>query len=62
MKMKILVDKMPENPIDCPYSEIREKNKECWWVSCTKGSFVCEDTKNCKYFRAITDFEVEGNN
>ena len=57
--MKIIVDKMPEHPIDCRYSEIREKDKKCWWVSCTKGQFVCEDTKNCKYFRSITDFNMD---
>lgn len=57
--MKIIVDEMPKEPIDCPYSEVREKDKTCWWIACTKGRFVCKDTKDCKYFKPITDFHAE---
>ena len=57
--MKILVDEIPKDPRDCPQSAIRESKDKYWWISCTKGSFVCEDTKRCKYFKAIADYEKE---
>ena len=57
--MKILVDEMPQNPSDCPYSELRGNLRGDIWTGCTKGTFVCQDTKKCKFFKAITDYEVD---
>lgn len=56
--MRIIVDEIPKEPKDCPYSETR-KHKERQWVTCTKGSFVCEDTKQCKYLKSILDYKVD---
>ena len=48
--MKILVNKMPESPGDCPYSILRENTLGDSWLSCTKGKRVCENTKYCRFF------------
>lgn len=54
--MQILVDKMPEDPEDCPYASYVSNRCGDGWVSCQKASIVCEDTSKCPFFRAITDF------
>lgn len=56
--MKIIVDEIPKEPKDCPYSEVRI-HKAHQWVTCTKGNFMCEDTKQCKYFKSILDYKVD---
>lgn len=56
--MRIIVDEIPEEPKDCPYSETR-KHKERQWATCTKGSFACENTKQCKYLKSILDCKVD---
>lgn len=53
--MKIIVDELPERPIDCPYSEVDDVG----WIFCAKGCFVCEDTKQCKFFKTISDYKVD---
>ena len=55
MRMKILVDKMPESPEDCPYSILRENTFGDSWVSCTKGMCVCENIKYCRFFTDLNN-------
>lgn len=52
--MRIIVDEMPKEPKDCLYSEVRNQ-----WVTCTKGNFVCENTKRCKYLKSILGYKVD---
>ena len=53
--MKILVDKMPESPEDCPYSILRENTLGDSWLSCTKGMCVCENIKYCRFFTDLNN-------
>ena len=58
--LKILVDELPKRPIDCPYSKIvTEKDNHCWWSFCSKGGFVCKDTKQCGFLKPITEYKVD---
>lgn len=47
--MKILVDKMPTNPSECPYSYGRYNKNWCYYRK-NDVSTCCEDTKKCKWF------------
>lgn len=45
--MRIVVDRMPENPEDCPYCR-----KERLWIGCNVSPIVCEDTSKYPIFTA----------
>ena len=59
--MRIIVDEIPKEPIDCLYSEVRKRN-EHHWIVCTKGDFVCKDTKQCKYLVALDEIKKKEKN
>lgn len=48
--MKIVVDKLPNKPQDCPHSELRG-NRNFRWYGCRVGSIGCEvDEKGCPFY------------
>lgn len=54
--MKILVDKLPDEPKQCPYSEYRQNVKKYSWYGCSKCSLVCEIGKpgwECPVFTGL---------
>lgn len=51
--MKIIVDEMPINPEDCPYSSRNENINRDHWIGCNLRSIVCTDTSNCQIFKDI---------
>jgi hypothetical protein len=67
--MRILVDEMPKEPCECPYSAIAVKNNECvcMWNN-NKGRIECKLNKYdyngcCPYFTDHkTQFENEISN
>ena len=55
--MKIVVDKLPKTPCECPFSEFQLTTKE--WYSCRLCSHVCEvDTKGCPHFTDINELNL----
>lgn len=49
--MKILVDEMPKNTEECPYSEIHGNAKGDTWFGCRySGITACSDVSKCPYF------------
>lgn len=53
--MKIVVDKMPDHPENCPYKAHRENGVGDKWIGCTLCSIVCEDTKKCPVFASLPE-------
>lgn len=55
--MKILVDEMPEYPMECRYSE-EVGNMEYHWRHCNYGgNIACKDTKNCPFFMSFDNYK-----
>lgn len=54
--MKILVDKMPETPKDCPYCIIRDDRG---WYGCDLRSISCVDTKSCPVFAQTVEVKQD---
>lgn len=52
--MKIIVDKMPERPIDCPY-RAKGPTMQCNYVTCSLVSSVCTDTAKCPVYISLDD-------
>ena len=48
--MKILVDKMPETPTDCPYSDTRSTFDGTKIYDCALGKCECTNTNKCTIF------------
>lgn len=61
--MKILVDEMPKNTEECPYSQ-KEGNKHGdTWFGCTyRGVIACFDVNKCPYFTALPHCKGETHN
>lgn len=51
--MKIIVDELPKEPNDCPYSKIVTE------AYCSRSGYVCKDTKQCKFLKPISDYKVD---
>lgn len=48
--MKILVDKLPNKPQDCPKARLNG-NRNFQWYGCSIGSIACEvDKKGCPFY------------
>lgn len=52
--MKILVDEMPKEPKECPYSYQRYDSYWCYYLreTCSPN---CDDTSKCKWFTELKD-------
>lgn len=55
--MKILVDEMPEHPMECRYSEIAGNMKYQWWHCNYGDNIACENTKNCPFFMSFDNYK-----
>jgi hypothetical protein len=51
--MRILVDEMPSSPFDCEYSD---DEFACQYSK--YGTHICENVKNCPYFKALNIDEI----
>ena len=52
--MKVIVDKMPSKPSECPYSKDEStmdwEKHTCLWNASGTRNFTCYDTGECPYF------------
>lgn len=58
--MKILVDKLPNKPQDCPHARFKDNAKGYCWYGCSIGQIVCEvDKKDCPFYTDMKTIEMQ---
>lgn len=53
MKNKIIVDEMPEEALDCSFSEMDSREKQ-YVVTCRVDGFLCDLERDCYCDKLIT--------
>ena len=59
--MRIVVDKMPKTPEECPYREKQQNFAGASWIVCGMEDIDCKDTKECPFFAGESDKNAENN-
>ena len=63
--MKVLVDKMPKKPKDCPHARETDNPERTQYrciynAGCFDYGEICENTSKCPYFMSVKDTDHRG--